>query len=303
MTTLRVDENRLRAICKDNCTLDLEKMLKISPELDLDAKYSIPTDPWCPSSYEEEYWTMLGVACISGSRSTVDLLLTSGASPTVGDYFGRSPLFMASSMNYPAVVASLLRHINNDDDVLRENNMGVSPIIAACSAGHLDVVRLLVQRVPRCVNGSSDSSTLPLVAACRSGSIELIQYLIDSGACVEKCDPRGIRPVHAACFSSPVAHRIALLRYFIHTAVVDLSAKDNKGRTPLHFLLEQRPRRADDLTVRLQAALLLIERGADLYCTDSSHRQAIDCIDSSDCDTRQALLHAAQMAAEEEQLK
>lgn len=58
---------------------------------------------------------------------------------------------------------------------------GVPPLWCAAAAGHLNVVKLLVQNNAN-VNSTTKTNSTPLRAACFDGHLDIVQYLINSGA-------------------------------------------------------------------------------------------------------------------------
>lgn len=58
---------------------------------------------------------------------------------------------------------------------------GVPPLWCAAAAGHLNVVKLLVQNHAN-VNSTTKTNSTPLRAACFDGHLDIVQYLISHGA-------------------------------------------------------------------------------------------------------------------------
>jgi len=58
---------------------------------------------------------------------------------------------------------------------------GAPPLWCAAAAGHLDIVRLLIQKGAN-VNSTTKTNSTPLRAACFDGHFEIVQYLVQSGA-------------------------------------------------------------------------------------------------------------------------
>ena len=76
----------------------------------------------------------------------------------------------------------------------------------------------------------SASSGDALHCACRNGQTETALELIDLGADVSAKDNRGRTPLHLACLEGRAATALALI-----ARGADISAKDIVGNTPLHY--------------------------------------------------------------------
>ncbi|CRK92894.1 CLUMA_CG006308, isoform A [Clunio marinus] len=92
---------------------------------------------------------------------------------------GESVLHKASRLDYVDVIAFCLDRMNMNPDP--KDNAGYTPLHEACSRGHLDVARILLQY------GANHSETAlsgirPLHEAIENGHIEIVRLLISYGA-------------------------------------------------------------------------------------------------------------------------
>uniref|UniRef100_A0A0A9XYD6 Uncharacterized protein n=2 Tax=Lygus hesperus TaxID=30085 RepID=A0A0A9XYD6_LYGHE len=84
---------------------------------------------------------------------------------------------------------------------------GVTPLMTACSYGHLKVVKLLLGRGAnvnfKCSglngHGLKYSNVTPVYIAAEEGHEEIVRYLVENGADLNvKCSPLGFTPLHRA---------------------------------------------------------------------------------------------------------
>lgn len=157
---------------------------------------------------------------------------------------GCQALLEAVERGLPACAEWLLRHV----PTLDVNNGFVerSPLAAACSAGHVGVVKLLLGSAAALdVNwaGAAAASPPPLHAAVRNGHDAIVRLLLADGrTCTAATDGPTQRPlVHTAAHHAARLQRPELLRCLLGTKGVDWGATDSLGRTAAHSLLLEPP--------------------------------------------------------------
>ena len=94
--------------------------------------------------------------------------------------------------------------INHDNGLLKDTKFeGSTPLIAAIRAGHIDVVRFLINRGAS-VHETATGGTTALMAACRKDRLDIIRLLLNAGADVEASDAEQRTALHIAAVWSGV---------------------------------------------------------------------------------------------------
>jgi len=87
-------------------------------------------------------------------------------------------------------------------DVERPDQLGKTPLMFACSAGHVDVVRLLIDENGADMQKADQLEQTPLYHACLLGNVDVIKLLLRRGAAItEKIEARQAKET---CFSAEV---------------------------------------------------------------------------------------------------
>ena len=100
---------------------------------------------------------------------------------------------------------------------------------AAAALGHLDVVRLLIERNAD-VDGRTLTGSTPLRVAAHDGHLDVVRCLVESGADVNARNDYESTPLMAACYYG----HVSVVTYLINKgAFMDLQYQDS-GNTALH---------------------------------------------------------------------
>ena len=125
---------------------------------------------------------------------------------------------------------------------------GRTPLWTACSKGHVDAARLLLEKGAEVDKAEEDGWTPLLLKACWKGHVDAARLLLDKGAEVDRADKDGETPLFNACWNGHVdAARLLLDK----GAEVDRAAED--GATPLWIACWKG---------HVDAARLLLDNGA-----------------------------------------
>jgi uncharacterized protein len=139
-------------------------------------------------------------AAAQGNVSEVDRFLKAGiAADAVDSARGTTALHSAAANGHLHVVTRLLAAGANP---LKTDKFGANPIVNAAHAGHLAVVRALVDKASREALASppalASGSLTPLNAAVMGGHRAMIEYLLASGAPPETKDRFGFSATDTA---------------------------------------------------------------------------------------------------------
>ena len=80
-------------------------------------------------------------------------------------------------------------------DVDIKDDGGWTPLIIASSAGHMDIVQMLVEKGAK-VNEVTDEGRSPLLYAASKGRENIASFLLSHGADPNKGDKLGATPLH-----------------------------------------------------------------------------------------------------------
>ncbi|CAH0553399.1 unnamed protein product [Brassicogethes aeneus] len=154
--------------------------------------------------------TSLVEACTDGDVGTVRKLLTEGRSVHETSEEGESLLSLACSAGYFELAQVLLAmHANVEDRGIKGE---CTPLMEAASAGHLDIVKLLVAHGAD-VNAQSTSGNTPLMYGCAGGHTEVVKFLLENGANVEDHNENGHTPLMEAASAGHVGLAKILLMH------------------------------------------------------------------------------------------
>lgn len=79
-----------------------------------------------------------------------------------------------------------------------------TPLMEAASAGHVEIVKLLISHHAD-VNAQSSTGNTPLMYACAAGHLEVVKELLAAGANIEDHNENGHTPLMEAASAGHVA--------------------------------------------------------------------------------------------------
>lgn len=145
--------------------------------------------------------TSLTEACSDGDAGAVKKLLEEGRSVNETTEEGDSLLSLACQAGYYELAQVLLAMRANVED--RGIKGDCTPLMEAASAGHVDIVKLLINHNAD-VNAQSSSGNTPLMYACAGGHEDVVLVLLGAGANVEDHNENGHTPLMEAASAGHV---------------------------------------------------------------------------------------------------
>jgi hypothetical protein len=175
-------------------------------------------------------------------------VLVAGAE-TMGDY-NTTPLHLAARNCPPDVIEQLLAIAPHT--VRMEDSFSWLPLHYGCANGaSLEVLQILVDAYPESRTSSDKRGRTPLHFALgntqRPASPEVVQLLVQNGEAAVCSDENGMLPLHYACAYGISKEALAVLT---EASPESITARDTKGRTPLHFAMGNADRAASPAVVQ-----------------------------------------------------
>nr|XP_034308118.1 ankyrin repeat and SOCS box protein 10-like isoform X1 [Crassostrea gigas] len=192
-------------------------------------------------------------------------LLDSGANPN--EYYDDMENISSSSILHVCCgkghLESIRVLVDRGADIMSRDKWRMSPLIHAIVPQFTEVVEFLVTRCPDVVNMCDKFGKAPLHYAIESDCVAMVNLLICNGADVNIGTMKGITPLMLLCSKSDVQNDTEMMRLLInHGALVnlrDLAAK----RSALQYAA---------LKLKVEAVQILLEAGGDPNTLDGAGR-------------------------------
>ncbi|MEI6885750.1 MAG: ankyrin repeat domain-containing protein [Bacteroidota bacterium] len=139
-----------------------------------------------------ENFTMLQLACLSGSPEIARFLIDKGADVNLEENNGFTALFWAVTGNNPELTLALLM---KGADVNHKTKDGQTPLLSAVDGDSLSMISLLVDKGADVKAADADGKTALHHAAVR-GNLQTLTFLIDRGVPVNTKDNNGMTALH-----------------------------------------------------------------------------------------------------------
>jgi ankyrin repeat protein len=117
---------------------------------------------------------------------------------------------------------------------LTSHRMAWRAIHGACSCGHLNVVKFLIEQHHVDYECFDYFANRPLHSACSEGHLEVVQYLIK--VCHVEVNTRNYFD-STALHCASTNHHLNVVKYLIHECHVNVDEKDMNECTALHFAI------------------------------------------------------------------
>lgn len=183
----------------------------------------------------------LSWAARNGHARVVELLIEHGGKVNRTEWAGMgSPLTQAALAGHEEVIDVLLHAGAEPDQTVSEDSTALT---LAARAGHLAVVRKLVERGHAAVNHLNEQGHSPLIEAVTAGHESVVEYLIEHGAKCDHHDEMGRAPLYFAAARGRTAVALRLLKEGVDVNLVNfshetaLSVAVERGHTEVAELL------------------------------------------------------------------
>uniref|UniRef100_A0A8R1E5D5 ANK_REP_REGION domain-containing protein n=1 Tax=Caenorhabditis japonica TaxID=281687 RepID=A0A8R1E5D5_CAEJA len=131
-----------------------------------------------------------------------------------------------------------------------DNIKGTPPLWAASAAGHLGIVKLLVEQANADVNQATNTQSTPLRGACYDGHLDIVKYLLEHGA-----DPHlPNRHGHTCLMIASYRNKVGIVEELLSFGV-DVNKQTERGNSALHDAAE---------SGNIEVVNLLFEHGAKM---------------------------------------
>jgi ankyrin repeat protein len=179
----------------------------------------------CAVKCEEIMTSALRAAIVAGQVDTTALLLRSGESVMGGE--NEKPIHLASRMGHKEIVSLLLQY---GASLTSRTETGNTALHFASEAGHLSLVKYLVELDRKGMNTLNYEDETPLHLAARNGRDYLVTYFAENGCNINAAAANGATCLHVACENGHYTTVKCLLR---HGA--EVNAMNSADQTPLHI--------------------------------------------------------------------
>ncbi|VDI28889.1 Hypothetical predicted protein [Mytilus galloprovincialis] len=202
----------------------------------------------------EEIDCALYLACKGGHLGTTNFFLTQGFDICRVSNDGRS-LLHATCEDYPESedrISIIKLLIQNQLDIFKPDEYGLSPLHLACENGLLSICKLLISNKAK-VNMQDNKNRSPLHLACHYKKSDIVEVLLETGANVKLCDNSGKTPLHIICernkrssnlrpkinkplpmFVFEISTKCKSITQSLIDHNAEVNTRDNEGETPLH---------------------------------------------------------------------
>ncbi|RYP27392.1 hypothetical protein DL767_007711 [Monosporascus sp. MG133] len=171
----------------------------------------------------------------SGDVEVVKLLLDRGAGVAVTNKDGWTPLIAALSKGHIDVVRLLLATSGVNAD-LKDSKSGQTPLSWAAANGCEAVVQLLLDTDKVDINSRDNNGRTPLSWVAANGCEAVVQLLLDTAKVdINSRDNNGRTPLSWAAANGCEA----VVQLLLDTGKVGTNSRDNNGRTPLQWAAER----------------------------------------------------------------
>jgi ankyrin repeat protein len=168
---------------------------------------------------------------VGGSLKLCVWLVSHGAEIDVPSATGKTPLHCTCLQGFKEIAQWLLKKGAN---IHAETTDGSVTAHFACHRGSIELVELLLEKGAK-IDVPNTKGETPFMWACDRGHVDLVAFLRDKGVNVAARSNLGHNALHYAALNG----HIDVVIYLAQTAGLDVNAPDNEMGTPLHCALQK----------------------------------------------------------------
>ena len=199
-------------------------------------------------------WTALHRAAYYGYNNIVDMLIhTPHVNVNLRNEYGQTPLYVAVDRGREQSARLL---IDAGADIKISNHKQRTALHLAASNGHSSIVGELIKVPHLNLNVRNENGQTPLHVAVINGMVASARLLIDAGADINIPDKYQQTALHLAAYFG----YDDIVDSLIKRPNVNINSRDEDGDTPLHVAADNG---------RAASARLLIDAGADINRSDN----------------------------------
>lgn len=173
----------------------------------------------------------LHYAAINGHASVCQLLLTSGADPTVADLDGYTPIIYSITNGRDSVVQTFIDEGVNFETPISTNE-DLNPLSLACQFGHEDIAKKLLQRGAKIL--PNPAGYYPQHLAAREGHAGVLRLLVEATRGFSGIDiPDKYSQATPLSHASSEGHAESV--NVLLQAGSNVHARDEFRKTPIHY--------------------------------------------------------------------
>ncbi|GMH89301.1 hypothetical protein TL16_g11417 [Triparma laevis f. inornata] len=156
------------------------------------------------------------------------------------DMEGRTPLHSAAMNGHLDICKMLLKEQQVPNMMEYKDRLGRTPIFLAAQNGHNLVLKFLLTQTFRKKTSpdiTSNDGRTSLNASCRNGHLECVKLLVEKGKSnIESANNKGLRPLHSANLNGS----LKICKYLISDCSCDINAVDGHNRTGFFISCQER---------------------------------------------------------------
>jgi len=172
---------------------------------------------------------------------------------------GLAPLHFAAREGHEGLINFLIERKAN---VNIKNSSGATPLHEAARSGKVSVISLIIKNGAEVNTQDANGNSVLHIAAPAENHQEVIRLFLDNGVNPNLRDDHGDTPLHVLVSLNRGPETVrTLLDGGAHNNVVDISARNVTGQTPLYLAVHEG---------RLALIPLLLSRGSDIFAADNS---------------------------------